>query len=92
MICDLNNNINNNLDININNNLEITNIISIDNVFSDLPIINLDSDQYRCIINGIKLFNNNFDAPDGLARVYFDDKLIAVAEMKNNKISKRILV
>ena len=89
-MCDLNNNINNNLDI--NQNLDAKNIISIDTVFSDLPKINLDSDQNRCIINGIKLFNNNFDVPDGLARVYFDDKLMAVAEMQNNKIYKRILI
>lgn len=85
-MCDLNNN------LDVNHNLDTKNIISIDNVFSDFPIINVDSDQYRCIVSGIKLFNNNFDAPDGLARVYFDDKLMAVAEMQNNKISKRILV
>ena len=37
-------------------------------------------------------YNNNFDVPDGLARVYFDDKLMSVAEMQNNKIYKRILI
>jgi len=74
------------------NSVNIKEIIPIDNIFSELSEINLDSDKYRCIINGIRSFDNHFDVKDGLARVYFKDKLVAISEIKDKEISKRILV
>ena len=67
-----------------------TNLISMENVFSDFKKMTLNSRKLELFLNGVMLTFNN---PDGIYNIYDqDDKYIGIGTIKNNLLKRDIII
>jgi tRNA pseudouridine55 synthase len=66
-------------------------LLSIDKVFASFPKVGISSEQYRCLIHGIKITDVLLADCDSWVRLYADDKFVAIGELKEGLLVSRKL-
>ena len=64
-------------------------IISIEEIFKDLPKIELDSRKLELFLNGVQLTHN---LEDGIYRIYSNNKFIGLGIVKDKLLKRDIVI
>lgn len=64
-------------------------MISLEKLFVDNGVINLNSKKLQLFLNGVQL---TMREPDGVYKVYSDDKFIGIGVVKNSLLKRDIVV
>ena len=68
---------------------DFSDVITIENIFKDMPKIELNENNIKQYLNGVKIVERN---QDGIYRIYYKNEFNGIGIVKDNKLKRDLVI